>query len=152
MSYSLLTTHYSLLTTHYSLLTTHYSLLTTHYSLLTTHYSLGVARFSGVLNGTVLHDLFVAAAEAGGAWVAYNWINAGDSEPYLKLAYVVKIFRDGRNFYLGVGLSDVPLVSSDLPCSSSYSAPCAENWALSIAGFRDMGLGFEPNAGISLET
>ena len=90
----------------------------------------GVARFDGVLNGTqlhldfdptVVHPLltvvhppsagtqlhldFVRAAEAGGAWVAYAWTNAGDPAPYLKLAYLVKVARDGRQFYLGVGTS-----------------------------------------------
>ena len=98
----------------------------------------GIARFDGVLNGTQLHLDFVRAAEMGGAWVAYSWVNAGDVEPYLKLAYVVKVDRDGRQYYLGVGLSDVPLVgdAAALPCSSSFSGPCAEDWALSVAGFR----------------
>eukprot|EP00966_Prymnesium_polylepis_P186177 4315432-Prymnesium_polylepis.1 len=104
----------------------------------------GVSRFDGVVNGTELHQSFVDAAEAGGKWVTYNWINAGDAEPYLKLAYLVKVFRGGRNYYLGVGLSDMPLITrdlegrsrSDLPCSSSFSGPCVEEWMLSIVGFR----------------
>ena len=97
----------------------------------------GVARFDGILNGTKLHHDFVAAAEVGGAWVAYPWINAGDSDPYLKLAYLVKIFRDGREYYLGAGLSDVPLIGGAPPtCSPHFSHPCAEEWTLSVAGFR----------------
>ena len=96
----------------------------------------GVARFDGILNGTQLHHDFVATADAGGAWVAYPWINAGDTDPYLKLAYLVKIYREGREYYLGVGLSDVPLVGTDLPCSPFFSDMCAEDWALSVAGYR----------------
>ena len=60
---------------------------------------------SSTLTGTQLHLDFVRAAEAGGAWVAYAWTNAGDPAPYLKLAYLVKVARDGRQFYLGVGTS-----------------------------------------------
>lgn len=40
----------------------------------------GIARFDGILNGTQLHLDFVNAAEAGGRWVAYRWINAGDAD------------------------------------------------------------------------
>ena len=60
-------------------------------------------------------------------------------QSYLKLAYLVKIVRAGRQYYLGVGLSDVPLMTTtpdDLLCSSDFSGPCAEAWAYSIAGFR----------------
>ena len=56
----------------------------------------GISRFDGILNGTELHNDFVAAAEAGGAWVSYNWINKGDANPFLKLAYLVKVHLQGR--------------------------------------------------------
>ena len=69
----------------------------------------GIPRFDGVLNGTQLHLNFVAAAEKGGAWRAYSWINEGDTELYLKLAYLTKVQREGREYYIGVGLSDRPL-------------------------------------------
>ena len=80
----------------------------------------------------------VAAAEKGGAWVDYSWINAGDADAYLKLAYVVKIQREGREYYLGVGLSDRPLayVQGLSDCSPFFSDSCSEDWALSVAGFR----------------
>ena len=100
----------------------------------------GIPRFDGVLNGTQLHLNFVAAAEEGGAWRAYSWINEGDTELYLKLAYLTKVQREGREYYIGVGLSDRPLSEvqglSDVPCSPFFSDSCAEDWALSIAGYR----------------
>ena len=97
----------------------------------------GIERFDGILNGTQLHLGFVAAAEKGGAWVDYNWINAGDTKSYLKLAYVVKVQREGREYYLGVGLSDVPLMhDKDMPCTPFYNNMCTRDWALSVAGSR----------------
>ena len=97
----------------------------------------GIERFDGILNGTQLHLGFVAAAEKGGAWVDYNWINAGDTKSYLKLAYVVKVQREGREYYLGVGLSDVPLMhDKDIPCTPFYNNMCTRDWALSVAGSR----------------
>lgn len=52
--------------------------------------------------------------------------------------------RDGRQYYLGVGLSDVPLVSKNLPCSADFSAPCAEDWALSVTGYRRSNIEMAP--------
>lgn len=54
---------------------------------------------------TVRHQQYMDAADSGGGWVTYEWVNPTDPEPYLKSAYVVKLVRDGRSFYIGSGLA-----------------------------------------------
>ena len=87
------------------------------------------------------------------------------SPQYLKVAFIVKVRRGGRDFYLGVGLGDndwkvhgerVDSASDtandgDLgvggglsrwlfACSPDYQHPCAEDWAVQIVGHAMAGI------------
>jgi len=57
------------------------------------------------LDGEELHKRFVAAAEAGGGWVSYEWRNNANVNHVLRGAFIIKISKWGRDFYAGVGYS-----------------------------------------------
>jgi hypothetical protein len=88
----------------------------------------------GSVDGRMLHELFVAAAQQGGGWVAYEWISMATLPQLIesKLSYVVQINRGGRSYYLGVGIGDRPWPTS--PCSQRFGSPCSEDAAVSLAG------------------
>ena len=114
----------------------------------------GNPALAAVVDGRQLHDRFVAAANNGGGWVAYKWLNLDGESIYLKIAYIVKIRRSGHELYLGVGLGDNSwkvhgeainslLPSADLGgglsrwlsgCSPDYRHPCSEDWAVHVIG------------------
>ena len=109
----------------------------------------GSATLSALVDGRELHERFVAAARNGGGWVAYSWKNNAAEPMYQKIAYVVKVALGASSFYLGVGLGDH---NWDNPSSSSWAVggggtsrwawrcsvhrqhPCAEDWAVAVAG------------------
>lgn len=49
------------------------------------------------------HQQFMAAAEAGGGWVEYEWANLDepDEPPFKKVAYIFSLHRDGIEYYGG---------------------------------------------------
>ena len=109
----------------------------------------GSASLSALIDGRELHQQFVTAASNGGRWVAYPWKNKPDEPTYLKIAYVARVTRGERSFYLGVGLGDH---NWDQPASEAWVSegggtsrwswgcsvhrqhPCSEDWAVAVAG------------------
>ena len=83
------------------------------------------------VNGTELHEQFVANANRGGGWVPYPWKN-NDGTPDPKIAYLIKIKKFGKEYYAGVGYkpSQFPLGE----CSGLYDSSCAEANVASIVG------------------
>lgn len=51
----------------------------------------GVPRLAAFIDGTELNGMFVRAAEQGGGWVGYEWSNSGDTQPFLKIAYIIGV-------------------------------------------------------------
>ena len=87
-------------------------------------------RLQGLVDGSELHDEFVRNAAAGGGWVGYWWRNAGEEEPYLKIALIaLRVSRFGRAFYLGVGFNHRQSPDANgphcAPCKQNYNYPCA---------------------------
>jgi len=61
------------------------------------------------VDGDALHRRFIAAAEAGGGWVTYEWRNSSDAPLRLKGAYIIKLRASSmRTCYSGVGYSIMP--------------------------------------------
>lgn len=137
----------------------------------------GSAALSRVVNGRDLHEKFVAAASGEGRWVSYDWWSGTDAAVYQKLSYsaphtafeprfcactcahthiivarhtVVRVTREGRMYYLGVGLADYDWhvhgqkLSGEgggtsrwlWGCSVENQHPCSEDWAMTVAGRR----------------
>ena len=110
----------------------------------------GTAALMGVQDGFELHKQFVAAASGEGRWVAYDWRNKGSEPIYRKLAFLLRVTREGRDFYIGAGLAnyDWRVHGSDLlaqgggtsrwlwGCSVERQHPCSEDWAMTVAGRR----------------
>ena len=110
----------------------------------------GTAALMGVQDGFELHKQFVAAASGEGRWVAYDWRNKGSEPIYRKLAFLSRVTREGRDFYIGAGLAnyDWRVHGSDLlaqgggtsrwlwGCSVERQHPCSEDWAMTVAGRR----------------
>ena len=74
-----------------------------------------------------------------GGWVKYKWRN-GEEPVYEKSSYVVKLTRNGREYYLGGGMGNNPWdnqnASWTAACSAEFSAPCSEDWAAAVTGRR----------------
>ena len=56
---------------------------------------------------------------------ADDWRNSPDEPYYRKSAYVVKVTRDGRSYYIGAGLAQM---SYRLEKPDAYWAQCSFNW------------------------
>lgn len=57
-------------------------------------------------DGERLHERMIRAAEGqNDGWIQYAWINAPGEEPFTKVAYVVKIEFQGKNYILGSGFT-----------------------------------------------
>ena len=97
------------------------------------------------LDANLLNQQFVAAAEAGGGWVQYEWrLGAGPS--FQKMAYIFKFHRGGIDYYGGVGFNHVkaptePFLAQGrnnqgerVHCTQRYGTYCAETNSLSILG------------------
>ena len=84
---------------------------------------------------TAYHEQFMAKADAGGGWVHYDWRNSASEPWYKKASYVIKIVRDGEEYYVGAGLSQLPYDGVG-DCSLNWRSPCAEAWAHRVAGER----------------
>ena len=57
-----------------------------------------------ILEGAIsTHQQFMAAAEAGGGWVEYEWANPDEPNrpPFQKVAYIFSLHRDGIKYYGG---------------------------------------------------
>lgn len=90
------------------------------------------------LNGTKLHAHFRQAAESGGGWVTYDWINLVNSEPFKKISYIFQITVGGKDYYGGIGFNDLRYPVAEfaeiglkhngdpIPCSSEYGLDCSE--------------------------
>jgi hypothetical protein len=74
------------------------------------------------VNGESLHARFVAASEAGGGWISYEWRNTPSAPLRLKGAYIIKARKWERDFYAGVGYSVMPLTGA-IPAASPRLGP-----------------------------
>jgi hypothetical protein len=99
------------------------------------------------LHADILHEQFVAAAQAGGGWVQYEWTNPNDpGSSFQKVAYIFKFHRGGIDYYGGVGFNHVeaPTVpflaqgtnneGGPVRCTQRYGTDCSEMNSLSILG------------------
>ena len=85
------------------------------------------------MDGHALNAKFISAASHGTGWVRYQWRDPISALPYDKIAYIAKIYKYGRSFYLGVGFDDVP--AKKLPdCNAAYAEPCAEHSIHRVVG------------------
>lgn len=58
------------------------------------------------LNATVLHNQFAQAAEDGGGWVLYDWVNPDvANSDFQKISYIFRLNLYGRDYYGGVGFN-----------------------------------------------
>lgn len=76
-----------------------------------------------------LNAEMVAAAQAGGQWIAYRWRNDADGPVYPKISFVVGVQRFGKHYYVGVGFNHVQTPLARGPhcaaCKLNYNYPCA---------------------------
>ena len=83
--------------------------------------------------------LITIAVSVLGGWVKYKWRN-GEEPVYEKSSYVVKLTRNGREYYLGGGMGNNPWDNQNASwtsaCSAEFSAPCSEDWAAAVTGRR----------------
>ena len=88
---------------------------------------------------TSRHEIYMQKANAGGGWVTYSWRNSPNEPSYTKTAYVVKVEREGQEYYVGAGLTQ-QAYGEDLltkhDCSFNWRHSCAERWAHRLAGQR----------------
>jgi len=85
------------------------------------------------IDGVVLNNQFVQAAKDGGGWVRYPWRNGADAPQYDKVAYLVKVNKYGREFYVGVGYNRNKKAIA-VNCSASFDAACSEDAVLGVVG------------------
>jgi len=85
------------------------------------------------IDGGALNDKFVAGANLGGTWVKYEWQDSSTSAKYSKIAYVVKLYKYQRYFYLGVAFKDAAPPKKP-SCPADYAEPCAEFNLLRVVG------------------
>ena len=78
--------------------------------------------------GITIHEKFKYAADNGGGWVPYKWLDGSQ-----KLAYVTKQARSGKFYYLIVSFvhKTQPLI---VDCSAEYAEPCSETNTHALVG------------------
>jgi hypothetical protein len=96
-----------------------------------------------ILQGaTSTHQQFMAAAEAGGGWVEYEWASPGepDRPPFQKMAYIFSLHLDGIKYYGGAHQAAVHspafgflALLSDKLCCREISSP-SERVVLQVLG------------------
>lgn len=97
------------------------------------------------LDGTIVHEQFLAAAEQGGGFVKYDWIDA-QGNPFEKISYIFSMNLDGEDYYGGIGLNHVRAPVQEFTesgtkengepilCSSEFGWDCSEVNARAIEG------------------
>ena len=71
----------------------------------------------------------MAAAEAGGGWVEYEWANPdAPNRPFQKVAYIFSLCRDGIEYYGGA--NQTVLISAPFTCSLLLQIGCV-GWDVS---------------------
>eukprot|EP00339_Tiarina_fusa_P025891 CAMPEP_0117013264 /NCGR_PEP_ID=MMETSP0472-20121206/10982_1 /TAXON_ID=693140 ORGANISM="Tiarina fusus, Strain LIS" /NCGR_SAMPLE_ID=MMETSP0472 /ASSEMBLY_ACC=CAM_ASM_000603 /LENGTH=1244 /DNA_ID=CAMNT_0004716535 /DNA_START=123 /DNA_END=3857 /DNA_ORIENTATION=+ len=98
------------------------------------------------LDATELHEKFRSAAQNGGGWVLYDWLNLKTGAGFEKISYIFQINIDGQDYYGGIGFNHqrAPVqVDANgrffkneraIPCSSEYGLECSEVNARAILG------------------
>ena len=97
------------------------------------------------LDAAALHEQFRYAAQQGGGWVLYDWLDS-DNAPFEKISYLFQINLDGETYYGGVGFNHDPYPvevysemgfrkdGTKIPCSPDYGLDCSEINSQAILG------------------
>jgi signal transduction histidine kinase len=97
------------------------------------------------LDGRILHEQFRSAAEQGGGFINYDWLDA-QGNPFEKISYIFSMNLDGNDYYGGIGLNHLraPIQENTesgakkngepIPCSSEFGWECSEVNARAILG------------------
>jgi hypothetical protein len=97
------------------------------------------------LNAKMLDQQFRDAADQGGGWVLYDWVDV-DGTPFRKISYIFSMNLNGEDYYGGIGFNhrrapvkkfaEKGAKKNGLPieCSQEYGWECSEENALAILG------------------
>jgi len=98
-------------------------------------------------SGKELHEALVHAAESGGGWVKFKWVEGNSSLEHVGL--VVGLEMGGAKYYIGASApharQEMELGPNCEVCSSEYAYPCALKNVQSLLAFAEMEILTNPN-------